>query len=179
MSRIKKYKEFIKESKDDSFLLQLVKAGVIDRQMLNSSDLLNKLSAKRDLTVIDMFISFLIDFNDSDLDFEDFWNQYKNNYSIPLHIKEYDADIILDKFFKMTDKLYFNPIAIKQFFDAIKLPIKSAQKGEIILPDKSRNGSITVGPDKDHVKFAIKGLDWFQSRKMYKFKDFLELNDNI
>jgi len=155
---------------DATIVTQLIQADVISRGVANSSDFINKLNSKREATVIDYFLPFVNDFNQhKDLDFNDFWDKRKNQYSIPTKFKNLSAEKALKKFFILgEDKLRFNKIVKKSFFDAVGIPdLPKHRKDGIVLPDNSRDGSIVTGPDKDNVKFVTKKITQHQNRKMY------------
>jgi len=166
---LKRFENFFNDNGELIFML--IKAGVINRGVANSSDFVNKLNSERDATTLDYLLPLVNDYNQhDDLDFIDFWNKTKNNYEMSHNIKALDGEEALKKFFIEGKKLRFNENVKKAFFDILgvpELPKFNKEKGYFTTPDKSRDGSIVTGPEKDNVKFITKKITQYQNRKMY------------
>lgn len=164
---LKRFENFI--NSNGEFVAQLVQAGVVNKEVIHSTDFINKLNAERESTALDYLLPLVNDFNQhKDLDFVDFWNKKKSDYNLPSNIKDLDGEKALNKFFNLGKKLTFKNNIIKDFLDRIGVPEKPSMDDQgIVQPDASRNGSIVVGSDKDNIRFDVKKSTQFQNRKMY------------
>lgn len=152
-------KTFEQYSKDINLIDLLVKANVINKEISKSEDFINRLNVNREKTLLEQLLIMLIDFNEAkDLDYTDFWNKEKFKYNLNKNIRSLDAEKSLEKFFKLdnNNKLWFNSELRNSFFEYLQIPTTPEGEGEFVAFDTTRDGSITVGPDKDNVKVVVK-----------------------